>query len=189
MPQGLHGITAGTSGRLVIDAGACYVGYTDAENPGDLVGATRNGNAFNLTRTIRRIPADGSLGPTKGLRRREEIVAQITVNLLEVTLDNFRRAIAGANVDMSDPDQAVITGGEIQDGDYISNVAIVGTLNGTDIPVVALVTNALAEGPFNMALNDRDEVVIPVTFTGHFDPADMDTEPWQVYLPQVAGES
>ena len=91
-----HGISTDTPDRLLIDSGAVYLGFHDADSPGTLLGATRGGNSFELTRTIRRIDPDGARGPVKGFRRIEEVVAVIKANMLELTAENLRRAIAGA---------------------------------------------------------------------------------------------
>jgi len=91
-----HGVSAETQNRMIIDAGAIYFGFLDADNPGTLLGATRGGNVFEATRTIRRMEVDGARGPVKGMRRLESVEAIIKANMLELTAENFRRAIAGA---------------------------------------------------------------------------------------------
>ena len=91
-----HGVTTDSPDRILIDAGAIYLGFIDADSPGTLLGATRGGNSFELARTIRRMEADGAKGPVKGMRRIEEVVATIRANMLELTAENLRRAIAGA---------------------------------------------------------------------------------------------
>lgn len=78
-----------------------------------------------------------------------------------------------------------ITGGEIEDSDYIENVAIVGNVSGKDYPVICIVKNALAEGPFSLSTAPRDEAVPVVIFTGHYLPDDLDTEPWEVKYPKT----
>lgn len=91
-----HGVSTDSADRILIDAGAIYFGFKSADNPGTLLGATRGGNSFELARTIRRMEADGAKGPVKGLKRLEEVVATIKANMLELTAENLRRAIAGA---------------------------------------------------------------------------------------------
>jgi len=76
-----------------------------------------------------------------------------------------------------------ITGGDIADADYITNVAIVGNVSGKTYPVICIIDNALADAGFSLALAPRDEAVPAVIFTGHYDPSDLDTEPWRVRWP------
>jgi hypothetical protein len=91
-----HGVTANTVNRLLKEAGVVYFGYYDADSPGTLLGATLGGNTFTLDRKIRDIRPDGAKGPVKGFRLLEEIIATLEVNLLEVTAENLRAALAGS---------------------------------------------------------------------------------------------
>lgn len=83
----------------------------------------------------------------------------------------------------SSPDHTTITGGEIEDSDYIDNVAIVGNVSGKNKPVICMVKNALADAGFSLATAPRDEAVPSIIFTGHYDPDDLDTEPWEIRWP------
>lgn len=91
-----HGVSATSQDKILVDAGAVYMGFKTVDNPGTLLGATRGGNTFELTRTIRRMEADGARGPVKGMRRVEEVVATIKANMMELTAENLRLAIADA---------------------------------------------------------------------------------------------
>ena len=83
----------------------------------------------------------------------------------------------------SSPDHTTITGGEIGDSDYIDNVAIVGNVSGKSKPVICMVKNALADTGFSLSTAPRDEAVPAIVFTGHYDPDDLDTEPWEIRWP------
>ena len=43
--------------------------------------------------------------------------------------------------------------------------------------------NALCDGNFEIGMSDNEESVLKVQFTAHFDPADMDDEPWRIWYP------
>jgi len=176
-----HGVSANTPDRILIDAGAVYTGWTSVAAPGTLLGATKGGNVFEVNRTIRRIDPDGAKGPVKGFRRVEEVVATLTVNLIEITEANLLLALAG-----SAAADHVITGAEIDDSDYISKVALVGTItgfSGTAKPIICVLSNVLVDGPFSLALNPKDEAVIKLVFTAHYADSDLDTEPWSIEYP------
>lgn len=79
----------------------------------------------------------------------------------------------------------VITGGDIESGDYIDNVALVGNISGKGDAVICMVKNALADAGFSIATAPRDEAVPVIIFTGHFDPADPNTEPWEIRYPRA----
>lgn len=76
-----------------------------------------------------------------------------------------------------------ITGGEIADADYITNVAIVGNVSGQNYPVICIVKNVIANTGFSLSTAPRDESVPVIVFTGHYLPEDLDTEPWEIRWP------
>ncbi|MBA7587176.1 hypothetical protein ES708_29194 [subsurface metagenome] len=78
----------------------------------------------------------------------------------------------------------VITGGDIEDEDYIDNVALVGTISGKAKDVICIVKNALADTGFSISTAPRDEAVPVIVFTGHYAAGDPDTEPWEVRYPR-----
>jgi len=90
------GVTTDSADRLLIDAGAIYINYKDADSPGTLLGATRGGNVVEINRTIRDMQPDGSRGKVKGFRRIESVDAKITARMLELTAEGLKRALAGA---------------------------------------------------------------------------------------------
>lgn len=185
-----HGVTTETVKRLFVDAGAVYLNYGETEER--LLGATNDGNTFSIEQDIREIEVDGARGPVKGLRRIIEVRAQIVANLLELTAENLKTALAGSTME-DYPDGEEKTHDKISrkltvsDTDYIGNVALVGEISGSQEPVICIVKNAIADGNFNIDTVDKEEAGLEITFTGHFDPADMDEEPWEIRFP-VIGE-
>jgi hypothetical protein len=195
MPQGRSGVTPQSGQRFILDAGEAFINIdiealeTVGEDPvGNAIaaaiklGATRGGSSFNPGRTLRQIPLDGTLGPTKGFVRRGQSAPTLTVNIIEMTVDNFEKAIAGL---ISETKGAFtrITGGAISDATYVDNIALVTTFTGSTTPIVLVLHNVLAlEAPV-VNLQDEDEVVMAVTFTGHVDPASPGDEVWAIYHP------
>ena len=182
-----HGVTTETVKRLFVDAGAVYLNYDELDER--LLGATRGGNTFTIEQDVREIEVDGARGPVKGLRRIIEVRAQIVANLLEMTTENLKAALAGATVDENTNTTHDIITREltIKDSDYLKNVALVGEISGSQEPVICIVKNALADGNFSVNTADKDEAGIEVTFTGHFDPENLDEEPWEIRFPKMAG--
>jgi len=182
-----HGVSAETQNRMIIDAGAVYTKATDdwaVDAVGNLLGATRGGSVFEINRTIRRIDPDGAKGPVKGFRRIEEVMATLTVNLLEITEANLELALNSA------ADTHVITGDEIVDAKYIANVVLVATVTdpdfpGTSKPIILKLKNCLCDGPLSLGLNPKDEAVLTMVFTAHFLPTALDTEPWEITYPSA----
>lgn len=111
------GLNAKTPERIFVGAGAVYLNYGLSTQR--LLGATRGGNEWNLNREIREVEVDGVKGPTKGLRRVVVVRPQITCNLIELSLDNLLKAIAGANQDPSDK-QVVVESEYLKEGDDVA---------------------------------------------------------------------
>jgi len=69
--------------------------------------------------------ADGAKGPVKGMRRVEEVVATIRANMLELTAENLKRALAGA---IYTGGTTAITAEATGDGDGTARLHHLGTL-------------------------------------------------------------
>ena len=64
-------------------------------------------------------------------------------------------------------------------------MALVGEISGSQEPVICIIKNALVDGNFNIDTADKEEAGLEVTFTGHFDPDEMDEEPWEIRFPVI----
>jgi len=126
-----------------------------------------------------------------GGRRILEVRPRIESTMLEITAENLKLAIAGADsADFTDegataPTHDAITRNRgIAMTDYVANVAVVGTLSGSNENFIGIIYNALQDGEISMESADDGEAGIGVTFTGHFDPANMEQEPWEIRIPK-----
>ncbi len=181
-------ITEETLQNLILDAGVVYLNYGESEER--ILGATEGGNTFTVEREIREMPFDGLKGKTKGARRIIREDAKLTVNLKELSAENIALALAGAVVvdfpESISTHKEIRSSGTIVDTDYTDNVALVATISGSDIPVVILVENALSDGNFEIGAVDKDEAVIPVEFSAHYDPEDEDgLVPYAIRYPII----
>ena len=193
MARKTNALTAETVERFVIDAGAVYINL-DGEGE-RILGATRGGNAFIIEQDIKMVEIDGVRGPTKGARRVIESTARITANLLELTSANIMLAIAGTDAtDFIDPSIApppiepshdkIRRTRNISDLDFIDSISIVGKVSGSAENIICTVYNALADEGFELTFEDREEGSLEITFTAHFDPDDVETEPWALDFPK-----
>ncbi len=187
------GLTTDSVKRFVIDAGAVYVNLFEVDER--LLGATRGGSTFTIEQEVKLVEIDSVRGATKGARRVVESNARLTTNLLEVTTSNLLLAIAGSSAtnytDTTEtPAPTAPTHDKIQrvrnltDIDYIKNIAIVGKVQGSTRNIICMIYNALSDEGFEMAFEDREESVIELTFTAHYDPATVDTEPYAIFMPK-----
>lgn len=183
-----HGITADTYKKFIIDAGAVYTGFTDFTSLGTLLGATRGGSSLVIEQEIKEMEVDGARGPVKGGRRIVMVKATLTVNFIEHKLDGLKRALVGSD------SAAFLTSWDaitrdlvIADVDFLDDVTIVGEVSGDAGGMAIKLDNVIADGNFELTFADKEEGVVAMAFTAHFDPAllgaDDDTEPWTIYWP------
>ena len=183
-------ITKQTVENLICGAGVVFINYN---LPGErILGATEGGNTFTVEREIREMPMDGVRGKVKGLRRIISENAKLTVRMKEMSADNIMLALAGAGKfdypSTEDKTHDEIRSiGAIGDSDYRDNVALVAKLSGSSTPVVCIIENALSDGNFEVGGKDKEEAVIPVEFSAHYDPEDMDTVPYAIRYPIMEG--
>jgi hypothetical protein len=190
-PYQTHGITSETVENMILDAGAIYVNYGEADER--LIGATSGGNTFTVEREIKVIEIDGARGKVKGARRITEENASLTINLLEMSVENFKLALTAA--DVSDVmDEAGTTKvadkikprGKILDSDYLKNIALVATVSGTDKPCVIILKNALADDELEIELEDKEEGKPEIVISAHYDPANLSEVPYEIHYPVIS---
>jgi len=186
------GITTQTLKRFLIDAGAVYLNYGEVDER--LLGATRGGNSFVVEQDVKEIEMDGTKGPVKGARRIIESRAKITANLLEITAENLKVALAGSQKtdypsSVAKTHDKITRSTEITDSDYIKNVALVGDVIGASNPFIGIIKNALAVENMELTTEPREEGVLEVTFEAHFDPEALEEEPWEIRMPIIESES
>lgn len=190
-----HGVSAATYKKFIIDSGAVYLGFTDFSTLGTLLGATRGGNVFNIEQEIKEMEVDGARGPVKGGRRIVGVKATLTVNFIEHTLDGLKRMLAGSDSAVFDVSWDQITRAlVIEDADFLSDITIIGeTTNASTEKAMGIqLTDCLVDSNFELNFEDKEEGIIPATFTAHLDPAtfgvggDDDTEPWSLLWPTQA---
>jgi len=204
---GLHrtGLSEKTTERFLTDAGAIYwftkENYFLPDNWNKL-GATRDGNEFILEQELRTIEIDGLRGGVMGTKRVVNTFVSLTANLVEISAQNFKLAIPGAQLEDWPPEaerdaaedlpthDKITRARNICLADYIDYVALVGDLS-TDTcdgpagePVIFIIKNALSEESLNISTADEDEAVIALTLSGNYSYEDPDTEPWEILYPK-----
>jgi hypothetical protein len=186
-----HGVTDWTTKRFVIDSGAVYKNYGETDQV--LLGATRGGNTFTIEQEIRDMPVDGAKGPMMGARRIIKVTAKLTANFVEISPDILQLALPGSSAadypDTGSTHTEITRALQLSLADYSTNITLVGEVSGVDGKYIECgILNALADGNLEMAMADGDEAAPSITFTAHFDPTDLDTEPWFIRFPDVTTE-
>lgn len=190
MPEIKSGISANTPDNLLLDAGAFYLNYDIETDTGTLLGATRGGGEFRAIPTVRQIEVDGARGPVKGLKRFDSWEITLQATLLEITSTILKNALISANVNTDGPTHDIITlNNDISLSDYINNVTWIGTRSGSNEPVIIQIDNAIGTEGITLAMVDKNEGTLPITFTAHYELTDLDTVPCRIYYPKVQSDT
>lgn len=191
----LTAFTAKTPKHLLLDAGVFAKNYdvskTYAQNveAGNIIGATQGGGTFNAVPTIRDISVDGVRGKVKGLRHVSCWDVNMTMKLLEASEESAKLALGAAEVDDADKPtgyKSVKGKSDIEDDDYIDNVAWIGCLSGATEPVIILVHNALGTSGLALTMADNAEGITSVTCDGHYTVDDLEHPPFEILYPTVS---
>ncbi len=177
----LTGITAETYQRLLYDSGIIYENFEEAGEK--IIGATRGGNQFVIEDEYREMVADGAPGAVKGSQRRTKSAAKLTVNFLEMTTANIKRFLPGAESTSNGNGDTIIRSRQINANDYVKNLTLVVAKNGTEEPLAIKISNAICLSGLDLSASEDDETVITAEFTAHFDPDNLDLEPWEIFNP------
>lgn len=174
-----------TMESLLLDAGAVYknFGYPDQ----GIVGATSGGNEFQAKAKIRQIKVDGvKAANAKGMEVIDEITTTLKCSFIEITKEILAAALIADIDTTTDSNYDILTGKiVIEDSDYIKNLAWVGTLSGSDKPVIIIIENALSLDGLQLKTEDSKDNVLDVTFTAHADPDTPKALPYKIYYPKL----
>lgn len=149
---------------------------------GDIIGATRGGGTFVITREIREPDIDGRRYPFKGGKFVDSADARLTTTLVEITVNNILMALGM-------PASAATTSGKvttikmhtaIDPDDYIENLCWVGDLADGRMILICL-KNALNTADFNLTFTDKNEGTLPVEIHAHqANVDDYDEAPFEI---------
>ena len=188
------GFTTETAKSLLLNAGAYFKNYdvgTDdfdsAVAAGKLIGATKGGGEFSAVPEIRQIEVDGVAGRAKGLETIDSWDIYLKANVLEVKEATIQSGLAASCVDTStNTDYDIITASNnLEVSDYIDNITWVGTLSGSDKPVIIQIFNALNTEGLKFSTTDKAEATISLTFYAHYTQDDLNTPPFKIYYPKA----
>lgn len=152
----------------------------------NLLGATRGGGTFNVSREMRNPEIDGLRYRFKGGNFVDSTDPYISTNLVETTPDNFAMALGGTAV-TSGKKTTVTMNTAIEDGDYLNNLCWVGDLADGAMVMIVLY-NALNTADFSFTFTDKGEGVTAVEFHACQDEVlDYDVSPFEVIFFEPNG--
>lgn len=189
------GINENTPKNLLLDTGAFFVNFditTDSYETAKskLLGATSGGGKFEFKVNFREPSVDGKKGAVKGLKFIESWEISMGASMIEFKKEVFEHALGASKATATTVNTKNYTKIEgknvLEDSDYLDNITWVGTLSGSEEPVIIQVFNALNGEGLSFEPKDNDDVVCELNFIGHSTTQDLDTPPFAIYYPTVA---
>lgn len=193
--QTYSGFNANTSKNLLLDAGAFFKNFdaeTDtfatAKAAGKLIGATSGGGEFNATAEVRQVEIDGVKGRAKGLEAIDswEVYLKGTFVELSASVVGLALGASDTETDSQTGTKTITARNNIEATDYIDNITWVGTISGSDDPVIIQVFNALSTDGISVTVEDKANATVEATFYGHYDTDDLDTPPFNIIYPSIS---
>lgn len=193
------GYTKSTPQHFLTNAGAVYKNLTwNSESQkweGELLGATSGGNKLTIEQNYRTVGIDGVFTAAVGQKVLESQGAKLEINMKEITAENLRMSLNG-QVDSGDGATApanykvVSAKGKLAKTDYITNLGLVGTMSGTEQPIIIILDNALCVSGLEFETKDNEEAVVAMIFEAHADEDQIDdlTLPCRIYFPEINSE-
>lgn len=146
----------------------------------DLLGATRGGGSFTVTREIRTPEVDGKRYGYKGDSFVDSCDAQLSTTLIEITPENLVTALPGASKTTNGAKTTITLNTAIDTDDYLTNICWIGDLADGRYVLICL-KNALNQADLSLTFTDKGEGTLPVEF--HAKQAsvnDYDKAPFEV---------
>lgn len=152
-----------------------------------LIGATRGGGTFTVTREMRTPEIDGMRYNFKGGNFVDSIDAYLSTTLVEVTPDNISSLLAGTKT-TSGKKTTIKMETAIGNDDYLTNICWVGDLSDGRLVLICL-KNAINTADFTLTFTDKGEGTLAVEFHAcQAEVNDYDEAPFEVVffdLPSV----
>lgn len=149
---------------------------------GTILGATRGGGSFTVTREMRQPEVDGKRYGYKGDTFVDSVEAQISTTLIEMTEDNLKDAFGSATLATSSNGlvKTLKLETNIDTNDYLTNICWIGDISDGRYVLICL-KNALNQADFSLTWTDKGEGELPVEF--HAKQAsvnDFDEAPFEI---------
>lgn len=155
---------------------------------GELLGATKGGGTFTVTRETRTPEIDGMRYKFKGGNFVDSVDAYLSTTLVEVTIDNVKELLGGTvTTDTGGLVTTITMETAIEDSDYLDNLCWVGDLSDGRLVLICL-KNALNTADFTLTFTDKGEGTLAVEFHACQDEVnDYDTAPFEVVFFDTTG--
>lgn len=166
----------------IADAGALKTAINTAlETPANILGVTRGGGSFTVTKEIRTPDVDGMRYPFVGSDFVDSVDAYMSGTLLEVVPNNFKLLLGTGDVATSGKKTTITMHTAINpDTDYIESLCWVGDIADGRCVLIEL-DNAFNTADFSLTFTDKGEGTMTFEFHARqADVSDYDDAPFRV---------
>ena len=153
----------------------------------NIMGVTRGGGTFNVTREMRTPEVDGMWYPFKGADFVDSADAYLSGTLLEINPENFKRLLGTGDVATSGQKTTITMRTAIDpDTDYLDSLCWVGDIADGRLVMIEL-DNAFNTSDFSLTFTDKGEGTMTFEFHARQDDVlDYDKAPFRViYFDKV----
>lgn len=166
----------------IADAAALKTAIQTAVTAGtNILGATRGGGTFTVTRELRTPEVDGMRYPFKGSDFVDSIDAYLSTTLIEVTPDNIKTILGSATAVTSGKKTTINMHTAIDPAtDYIATLTWVGDLADGQYVAITL-DNAINTADFSLTFTDKGEGTLAAEFHARqANVEDYDNAPFEI---------
>lgn len=165
----------------ISDAAALKTAIAAAVTAGTtILGATRGGGTFVVTREVREPEIDGRRYPFKGGKFVDSADARLTTTLVESTPDNFCLGLGSATKTTSGKKTTIKMHTAIENADYVDSICWVGDLADGRMVLICL-KNALNTADLTFTFTDKNEGTLPIEVHAHqANVDDYDYAPFEI---------
>jgi len=188
------GYSKGSADNFVLNAGAVVrdLKWDSAEGwTYEKFGASSGGSTLTLNNTLRQMEIDGVFATPVGGDVIETSEGTIELNLLEFTRKNIQSALI-ADFEASDGTEypegydVIKPSRQVEADHYIKNLAYIGTLSGSDLPIIVIFDYAICTSGLEFSPQDNNDNTFSMTFSARTDAENVeDTSlPVRILVPQ-----
>ena len=170
------------------DAAALKTAITTAITTGtDILGATRGGGSFTVTREIRTPEVDGMRYPFKGGDFVDSVDAFLSTTLVEVTPNSIAATLGNVTSTTAGKKTTIKMHTAIESADYLTDICWVGDIADGRLVLICL-KNALNTADFTLTFTDKGEGTLAAEFHARqASVTDYDNAPFEIiYFDKTA---
>lgn len=188
-----HGVTENTPKNLILGAGSFYKNLKySSENKkweGTIFGATKGGGKVTISQEYTDVEPDGASVAVKGLKYKSGETATLESTLIELTKDFLVTSLhlKEDTTKAVDGYKCYVSKRLLEDGDYLENIAYVGTLSDGRQAIIIL-PNAIVTSAFELEGKNKEVGTFAMTAecTASFEQDDLEHLPYEIYYPEAA---